>query len=153
MIYAARTFAPYLLSYGSLKLKRVIDLRGFKYGNFHFKSYKNFFCFLTVVARRKEWQICRFGKWLFFIYFSTCLIHFANCLIVKCCTAFYIKKQENMSKMKFKINPLVVYYLHTYRTCTIITSGLYIFYLLFEDHSFVFKEFFSDFFPLMYSYP
>ena len=37
-----------------------------------------------------------------------------------------------------------------YRTRAIITRGLYIFYPLFEDHFFVFKEVFSENFVLMY---
>jgi hypothetical protein len=37
-----------------------------------------------------------------------------------------------------------------YRTCAIITRGLYIFYPIFEVHFFVFKEVFSENSAFMY---
>ena len=37
-----------------------------------------------------------------------------------------------------------------YRTCAIISRGLYIFYPIFKDHFFVFKEVFSENSVLMY---
>ena len=41
-------------------------------------------------------------------------------------------------------------YLHIYRPRAIISRGLYIFYPIFKDHFFVFKEFFSEYSVLMY---
>ena len=49
------------------------------------------------------------------------------------------KSEIRLSKMKSK-----------YRTRAIITRGLYIFYPIFEDHFFVFKEVFSENSVLMY---
>ena len=52
---------------------------------------------------------------------------------------------------KTKLFGLLFFVLRTnYRTRAIITSGLYIFYPIFEDHFLVFKEFFSQNSVLMY---
>ena len=55
---------------------------------------------------------------------------------------------------KRKKTPLIYQACHfskaTYRTRAIITRGLNIFYPLFEDHFFVFKEIFSENFVLVY---
>ena len=51
----------------------------------------------------------------------------------KCHLAVFQKELKFIKKMSFKKN---------YRTRAIITRGLYICYFIFEDHFFVFKEFF-----------